>query len=91
MNNNSTIPQAPPAPPQRHSSIRNSNNGSSNTLNQKHLDNSTDIGKILVDLELRYARQFHNETDFPKPQRFLDLDKTYPSRSSTVRQSNGGF
>lgn len=83
------IPQAPPAPPQRHSSIRNSNNGSNITFSQKHLDNSTDIGKMLVDLDLRY--HFHNETDFPKPQRFLDLDKTYPSRSSAVRQSNGGF
>ncbi|XP_055694580.1 uncharacterized protein LOC129796554 isoform X6 [Lutzomyia longipalpis] len=73
----------PPVPPQRHSSIR-SSTGATMSDNSESIGN----GRMVIDLEARFAMRFHAVTDFPKPSPFTNAPKNYAS-SHTSRTSNG--
>uniref|UniRef100_A0A1B0C9E1 WH2 domain-containing protein n=1 Tax=Lutzomyia longipalpis TaxID=7200 RepID=A0A1B0C9E1_LUTLO len=80
VNNASNVP---PVPPQRHSSIR-SSTGATMSDNNESIGN----GRMVIDLEAKFAMRFHAVTDFPKPSPFTNAPKNYAS-SHTSRTSNG--
>lgn len=78
--------QAPPEVPRRHSSMRNSiENGANGKYPSPNP--SQPITRLVVDIESRFSYRFHNVSEFPAPRPFMNIDKSYPSRS--VRQANG--
>ncbi|XP_055705151.1 WAS/WASL-interacting protein family member 1 isoform X9 [Phlebotomus papatasi] len=88
VNNASNVP---PVPPQRHSSIRNSagtTSMSGNYQGESVVQESIGNGRLVIDLEARFAMRFHNVTEFPKPPPFVNSPKMYASSHSN-RTSNG--
>ena len=49
--------------------------------------NANAVSRLVIDLETKYGKHFHNVTEFPKPPPFLNIQKEYPSR--TVKTANG--
>lgn len=45
------------------------------------------VGRLVIDLEAKFGKRFHNVTEFPKPPPFLNIQKIYPSR--TLKATNG--
>ncbi|XP_055705145.1 WAS/WASL-interacting protein family member 1 isoform X3 [Phlebotomus papatasi] len=89
VNNASNVP---PVPPQRHSSIRNSagtTSMSGNYQGESVVQESIGNGRLVIDLEARFAMRFHNVTEFPKPPPFVNSPKMYASSHSN-RTSNVG-
>lgn len=77
----------PPEVPRRHSSMRNSIEVSANNgKNYPNVNNT--VMSLVVDLEERYQLMFHKASEFPLPKPFLNLEKSYPSKTS-IRQQNG--
>ncbi|EDW33621.1 GL11837 [Drosophila persimilis] len=90
-----------PVPPQRHSSIRpnapltppthmaNASHqfGSNSGLSAGGGAGCATVGRLVIDLETKFGKRFHNVTEFPKPPPFLNIQKIYPSR--TFKASNG--
>ncbi|XP_059608818.1 WAS/WASL-interacting protein family member 1 isoform X2 [Phlebotomus argentipes] len=79
----------PPVPPQRHSSIRNSSGTSMSGTYGGETATVESNGRLVVDLEARYAVMFRSVTEFPRPQPFANIPKIYAS-SHTSRTSNVG-
>ncbi|XP_037941556.1 uncharacterized protein PB18E9.04c-like, partial [Teleopsis dalmanni] len=86
---------APPVPPQRHSSIRaNAPITPPTTASAplfgnnigNNISNANSVSRLVVDLEAKFGKRFHNVTEFPKPPPFLNVQKIYPSR--TVKATN---
>ncbi|XP_026842272.1 WAS/WASL-interacting protein family member 3 isoform X1 [Drosophila persimilis] len=89
-----------PVPPQRHSSIRpnapltppthmaNASHqfGSNSGLSAGGGAGCATVGRLVIDLETKFGKRFHNVTEFPKPPPFLNIQKIYPSR--TFKASN---
>lgn len=45
------------------------------------------VSRLVIDLEAKFGKRFHNVTEFSKPPPFLNIQKMYPSR--TLKASNG--
>lgn len=45
------------------------------------------VGRLVIDLETKFGKRFHNVTEFPKPPPFLNIPKIYPSRP--LKATNG--
>ncbi|GAB0096113.1 hypothetical protein DMENIID0001_115820 [Sergentomyia squamirostris] len=91
VNNASNVP---PVPPQRHSSIRNSSNMSGAYPGESvggggHQMAIESNGRLVIDLEARFATRFHSVTEFSKPPPFTNMPKVYPS-AQISRTSNVG-
>lgn len=43
--------------------------------------------RVVIDLEAKFGKRFHNVTEFSKPPPFLNIQKIYPSRA--LQASNG--
>lgn len=82
-------------PPQRHSSIRTVINTAPNVdstggpLSGVGVGSGTgaSVSRLVIDLEAKFGKRFHNVTEFSKPPPFLNIEKMYPSR--TLKASNG--
>jgi hypothetical protein len=88
------VTATPPEVPKRHSSMRNSENGTSVISNNNQNANrypspntNQPITRLVVDLEARYSLLFHSLSEFPPPKQFMNIPKSYPSLA--VRPSNG--
>ncbi|ALC42793.1 Vrp1, partial [Drosophila busckii] len=93
--------QQAPVPPQRHSSIRANtpltppthlanathNFGSSGVLSSSTASTGASVGRLVIDLEAKFGKRFHNVTEFPKPPPYLSIQKVYPSLS-TLKATN---
>jgi hypothetical protein len=75
--------QLPPEVPRRHSSMRNSiENGANNNSRYPSPNMNNQLTKLVVDLEARYSLLFHSISEFPAPNSFMNIAKSYPSRAS---------
>lgn len=59
----------------------------SNNIMMNNNNNNNNVSRLVVDLENKFAKRFHNVTEFPKPPPFLNIPKSYPSR--VVKATNG--
>lgn len=50
-------------------------------------NNANAVSRLVIDLESKFGKHFHNVTEFPKPPPFVNIQKVYPSR--TVKTANG--
>ncbi|XP_037815987.1 WAS/WASL-interacting protein family member 2-like [Lucilia sericata] len=95
MNYKTRTSGAPPVPPQRYSSMRGSAPGTPPTGitaaptfgGNSSSNNANAVSRLVIDLETKYGKHFHNVTEFPKPPPFVNIQKVYPSR--TVKTANG--
>lgn len=49
--------------------------------------NANAVSRLVIDLESKFGKRFHNVTEFPKPPPFVNIQKVYPRR--TVKATNG--
>lgn len=70
--------QTPPEIPRRHSSIRNENDTNSKL---SKVNSNQPISRLIVDIEARYSLLFHNISEFPAPNAFMNVEKSYPSKA----------
>lgn len=78
------IPQNSEVQPQQHSFIR---DNASVTVPVAIADamqtlDKTGENKLIIDLEAKFGKGFHNVNEFFKPPPFLNLQKKYPSQYS---------
>lgn len=81
-----------PVPPQRHSSMRqNSITQTQQIISSHQHDNvsTNKVGRLIVDLEMKFSNRFHNVTEFRSPPPFTNFQKSYPSLN--VKTANGKF
>lgn len=79
-------------PPQRHSSIRANApltppTGVNTAPTFGNSNSANAVSRLVIDLESKYGKRFHNVTEFPKPPPFLNMSKTYFRRA--VKETNG--
>lgn len=67
--------------------LTNSYNNNNNISMNNNNTNTNNVSRLVVDLENKFAKRFHNVTEFPKPPPFLNIPKSYPSR--VVKATNG--
>lgn len=67
----------PPPPPTRTTSATN---------RPIQANQTTTIGRIVSDLESKFAGRFHTVNEFPAPPPFQNTHKTYPSQINSKQQ-----
>lgn len=78
---------APPVP-KRDSSMRNSNGAQATVVQHQTIvttvtqNSARIVNRFVMDIEAKFGNSFHNVTEFPVPQPFTKLEKSYPSRET---------
>lgn len=87
---NTSIRANAPLTPPTHMAHSMHNFGSSGGLSAGAASGAGAAGaplRVVIDLEAKFGKRFHNVTEFSKPPPFLNIQKIYPSRA--LQASNG--